>query len=30
MRDMVSVLEISVCDGELCVLEDPSGVSVPV
>lgn len=30
MRNVVPVLEISMCDGELCVLEGPSGVSGPV
>lgn len=30
MRDMIPVLEVSMCDRELWVLEGPSGVSVPV
>lgn len=30
MRNVVPVLEVSMCVGELCVLEGPSGVSGPV
>lgn len=30
MRNIVPVLEVSMCDGELCVLEGPWGVSDPV